>query len=90
MRQRLKNDAIEKHPDGRVDQKRQRNVDRNRRMTAGQPRGEDENQRWDDDVDQQGPGHQTQMECLAAGEQIQGERNYAQRERQQGGARHLA
>ena len=90
VRQRLEHDAIEEQPDRGHDQKRQRDRDGDRRMAAGEPGGEGEDQRGQDDIDREGAADAFQMQRFAVHEQIEAERHDPHRHRQPGGAWHLA
>jgi len=90
MGKRLKGDAIEKQSDRRDDQQRQRDIDGDRRVAAGEPEGQGEDDRRQEDIDCERPPNQPRMQRSAAGEQVEAKGHDPHRHRQPGGARHLA
>ena len=58
VRDRLKRDAIEEQSDRRDDQQRQRDIDRNRGLGAGEPIGQGQDGNRQDDVDRGRARHQ--------------------------------
>ena len=90
MGKRLKRDAIEKQSDRRHDQKRQRNIDGDRGVAAGEPVGQGEDDRGQADIDRERSPDEPGMQRSAAGEQVEAKCHDPHRQRQPDGARHLA
>ncbi len=90
VRERLKRDAVEKQSDRGHDQQRQRDVDGDRVLLAGEPIGQGENRHRQDDVDGERASDKSEMQRPAAGKQVEAKRHHAHRHRQSRGAGHLA
>jgi hypothetical protein len=90
VRQRLEDEAVEKQPDRRDDQQRQRDIDRDRGVLAGEPECQGVDRHRQQDVDREGPTDQAQVQRAAAGEHIEAERHRAHHHRELGCARHIA
>ncbi len=90
VRDRLKRDAIEEQSDRRDDQQRQRDVDRNRGLGAGQPVGQGQDRHRQDDVERGRARDQPWAQRPPCGKQVEAEGDDAHRHRQPRRARHLA
>ena len=90
MRERLKRDAIEEHPDRRDDGKRQRDVDGDAGVVGCRPHRQRQHDCRQHDIDREGAGNEPKAERPAGRNQVEQERHCAHRQRKPRRARHLA
>jgi hypothetical protein len=90
LREWLEGEPVEKQPDHGDNDERQRDRERDRRMMAGGPERCGEHDAGENDIDDEGARDLPGMQRATLGEQIEREGSTAHRDRELGGARHLA
>ena len=90
VRDRLKRDAVEKQADRGDDQQRQRDVDGDAALAAGEPRGQAEDTAGSTMLTAERARDQPAVQRLAADKNIEAKRNHAHRHREPRGAGKLA